>query len=788
MPRRPLLLLALATLLPAAVGAEPGRTDYEALQEWRFATRPVELPPEGLSFAVDDIARWELVSGSLYPMRPLLDGTVTGLVFEGEGRLSVDVPDPVELRQLRRFAEEPRLERLEEVFRTLVLRWAGAGLPPELTGLTAPAGPFGPSKVAAARQDHWLRRRFFDVDARILAALGTPGDSVLRADMDTEDRKWLTFTWDASRPEEIAVEREHPRGLIESWLSLDRAADRLPTGRPGSARRPLLDLTHVDLALDLTAPSKEPLQGLSDAQPVDGAVTARLELTPLVDGLTALTLQLAPRAEVTEVRGADGAPLPFLRDHVGARSSALRKETWIPDLVVILPAPLAAGTPTTLEVDYEMRFDGYAPGRSWYPETSGGALVLRDLHTGLMELTVRDDYDVRAMGERTEETEAEGTRTSVWSVDRPIKMLTFSLARKAHEETFERSDLPRVAAFSSLGGFMNADRVRDVGTDVVNALEYFQRLFESPLDASSLGVALIPAGHGQAFDGFLHLSDFSTATDSVAAGELFRAHEAAHQWWGHKVGWASYRDQWLSEALAEYSAMMFVQSSVENGDRYFQEMLEAFTHELNGSLRSAFSQFSRPGRSILNRRALDRVGPIGQGFRCTVAEAPNAYQSQTYVKGALVLHMLRELTSVMTGSDEAFVDILRTFAHRYDGSFASTADFQAAVTEVVPADWSWFFDEWIDRSELPTYRWSWTVSRVEGAAPFRLDLEIERGDVSDDFRMALPVRVTLAGGREAQVLAMVSRASETFSFPLPERPREVELAPDRSVLAAIERR
>ena len=29
------------------------------------------------------------------------------------------------------------------------------------------------------------------------------------------------------------------------------------------------------------------------------------------------------------------------------------------------------------------------------------------------------------------------------------------------------------------------------------------------------------------------------------------AHEVAHQWWGHVVGWKSYRDQWMSESFAE---------------------------------------------------------------------------------------------------------------------------------------------------------------------------------------------------------------------------------------------
>ena len=35
--------------------------------------------------------------------------------------------------------------------------------------------------------------------------------------------------------------------------------------------------------------------------------------------------------------------------------------------------------------------------------------------------------------------------------------------------------------------------------------------------------------------------------------KLVIPHETAHQWWGDLVLWNSYRDQWISEALANYS-------------------------------------------------------------------------------------------------------------------------------------------------------------------------------------------------------------------------------------------
>jgi hypothetical protein len=37
-------------------------------------------------------------------------------------------------------------------------------------------------------------------------------------------------------------------------------------------------------------------------------------------------------------------------------------------------------------------------------------------------------------------------------------------------------------------------------------------------------------------------------------------HEVAHQWWGHTVGFGSYRDQWMSEGFADASAALYLQA------------------------------------------------------------------------------------------------------------------------------------------------------------------------------------------------------------------------------------
>ena len=156
------------------------------------------------------------------------------------------------------------------------------------------------------------------------------------------------------------------------------------------------------------------------------------------------------------------------------------------------------------------------------------------------------------------------------------------VAKNYHEQPFETPESMTVTAFSSLGGFISRSRVRELGEDSVRVLGFLKDLLGTPAGVTELTVSLIPSTHGQAFDGLIHIGDLSTVSDRVAERELFRAHEIAHLWWGHLVGWHSYRDQWLSEGFAEYSAMLFVEENVDKGQKFFDEMLQAFSDELTG--------------------------------------------------------------------------------------------------------------------------------------------------------------------------------------------------------------
>ncbi|MDX1501985.1 MAG: hypothetical protein R3325_06450, partial [Thermoanaerobaculia bacterium] len=222
-----LLLALLAGPAPAAAPGT-GAEEYDALQQWRFGPRR-ELPAEGFSFA-RDTASWRLLEGRIRLQEPTADGAVAGLLFEGRGRFVMEVPDPVELRQLRRFAADPELQRLEVELDTLIVRASS----PDLLSALAGGGPYRPHPLVAKRHESWLRDGLTDVDSRIVGARRCAGDELLWVEMRTADHGWLTWVYDALRHEEIELWRwNRAFARRESWVSLDRPEDRSPGGRPG---------------------------------------------------------------------------------------------------------------------------------------------------------------------------------------------------------------------------------------------------------------------------------------------------------------------------------------------------------------------------------------------------------------------------------------------------------------------------------------------------------------------------------------------------------------------------
>ena len=109
--------------------------------------------------------------------------------------------------------------------------------------------------------------------------------------------------------------------------------------------------------------------------------------------------------------------------------------------------------------------------------------------------------------------------------------------------------------------------------------------------------------------------------------ELVPFHEVAHQWWGNIVGWSSYRDQWIDEAIANYLALLFADTR-KNPDHTLRVWLQRYRQQLVEKAPSA----DEPAGDI---------GALALGFRLNSSKSPYAYEDVIYSKGAWVIHMLR---------------------------------------------------------------------------------------------------------------------------------------------------
>ncbi len=252
-------------------------------------------------------------------------------------------------------------------------------------------------------------------------------------------------------------------------------------------------------------------------------------------------------------------------------------------------------------------------------------------------------------------------------------------------------------------------RLHEVATDVAASLEFYSSHFGPPA-LKTLTVAPIPATFGQGFPGLVYLSTLSyldpaslppslrDPSHELFFSDLMEAHEVAHQWWGNVVIPAAYQDEWLLEALANYSALMWLEK--HRGSKAVDTVLEGY--------RDSLTQKDPQGHEV------DSAGPIVWGTRLESSAIPDAWRTITYDKGAWIFHMLRQRMG-----DERFLKMLAELRHRYEFRGVSTGDVRALVKEFMPPKTpasvtDTFFDNWVYSTGVPSVKLKYTV---KGAAP-----------------------------------------------------------------------
>lgn len=334
--------------------------------------------------------------------------------------------------------------------------------------------------------------------------------------------------------------------------------------------------------------------------------------------------------------------------------------------------------------------------------------------------------------------------------------------------------------------------LKQLAKEIDSSIHFFETL-SGPFPYRHLSVSQIPGTFGQGWPGLLYVSTYSflrsdaqsRAGLSPAGQEHFTEivpfHEVAHQWWGNLVGWSSYRDQWIDEAIANYLAILFAESR-KDPDHTLHIWLERYRQRLlaKGS-----------GESL----PAGDIGALILGSRLISSKSPEGFDEVIYAKGTWVIHMLREMLRQPKAKnpDARFTALLQTLTKKYANRAISTEDLQLEVEKVMtPAmdleggrSMEWFFEEWVRGTGIPHYRIEFTSQHTEKGVVVKGKL-FQTG-VPESFIAPVPIYASMEGKANVFLGTVDAAGSETsFHFITQGTPRKLQIDPQKTILCSVE--
>jgi len=776
---RSLSVLLLLALIPGAFAVEPTKSQpntdptYLALRQARSG-QAYEVTNAKL---VRDVGTFTFNSGTFCFLEPV-QGVVTGAVFKGAGTFTIATNDRIEQKQLSTLTGQTGFS---EEFERLTLRFVDATADElRASGALKESSAPCPVDVLEDTQKQLRTELHENIAARLLQpVLATKADGSFHAFIRGKKYGRVLFAID-------------PRGL--ATLAPDQ----------------VIMMTHDDMKSGLwyggrLTSESAPKLGSHDgrfieiaSQKIDTTIekngmltaTATTKLNSTVDGLRVIPFDLVSKLRVSSVTDGSGAPLNWIQEDKDEDG----------DFFVILPKPVAKGESVTITTSYagkevvSREGDGnyYPTSRSnWYPNVHVGGYTHYEL-----TFRIPKGNQIAATGLLVSERTEGNQHVSVWKTDVPIAVAGFNIGSFKREdvelpkegvkvEAFANKEIPDMfkqlrmiadsdantdsSALGALGTMETTPMLKRALAEAQLSVRLYTDYF-GPMSYKGLQVTQQTAGwYGQAWPGlvFLPITYFLDSTtrhtlgmdDTKAYFNVVEPHEVAHEWWGHTVGWTSYRDQWMSEGFSDFSASLFLQLVRGDTKAYMKFWKDQRTELLE--------------KNKLGRRAID-AGPVTLGYRASNFKTGyGTYGALVYAKGSYILHMLRMMMWTPQGRDTAFQNMMKDFVNTYRNKPATTEDFKAVVERHMTPQMNfagdrkmdWFFNNYVYGTEIPKYTLD-TSSEAGADGKLTYILRIQQSDVSPSFRMLVPIYYELNDGKVMRLGSVVLSGNETKTIPV----------------------
>lgn len=806
--RRLSLTIAVVLLLLASFPAYPASDPtYAALRAARPDGRVIAL--DGFTFERDAL-RFTL-TGRLHLLSEV-EGTTSGAVFIGRGTYELTPATAAERHQLVVQTADEKLMSVKDEFESAV--FLGTALVAVATAGGPPAAST-PDPQAGERWNAYLKRQTKDLHTNLHVRL-------LQEKLD--DREPFLFAWIDGKKYPPAALIVDPRGAESVRLSgrdlggeqtmmfvlhdtkggiwySSRYATEVHGGR-GALILPVADAAHYEIDADIRG----------------SELTATSTMTFSVYAPTrVLPIDLSGKLRIESASFALAAEQPVFAD------VPFVQEIDDADAAVIFPTALERGKNYLLRISYagkdvlENAGDGnFTVSRrvNWYPNVG----VFSDLATYELRFRTPQKFQIVAIGKEIENRVEGDVRIATWRADKPVRVAGFNYGRfrKLAQadpdsgmsfEVYTNPGTPDIirqinyalsaASRSSAGAPTMHDHInvdteslaQSALADGINTARTATVFFGA---IPTKQVAITQQSQwffGQSWPSLIYMPyvAFLNGTTRHVLGltgtqefvDNVGPHELAHQWWGHHVGFRSYRDEWLSEGFAEFTAALVAQNT--GGWTRYAQFWE----------RARQTILEKPRAASLRN---DEAGPISMGWRLSTWRNPSAYGAIVYSKGAYVLHMLRMAMWTPQNGDEAFAAMMKEFATTHAGRNPSSLDFQSIVEKHAPASLritrdgrlDWFFGQWVHGTAIPKL-----TSKLEfkstGGGRYKVTGSITQSEVPENFATVIPIYAHLDKTNQARVGTTVLVGSTTkpveFEIALPKKPQRFSINAMHDVLS-----